>query len=124
MKAKDWEFDKFIPDVEDTEAKLKAMDAWFGLKGEQCRADCFCAGFNRGVQWAQDKQIPDKPDVMYAIGQDHGEGQYGMWDGPNPSLDAMLEVVGHTNASVIVRFNEDGTTDVLYRWDGDDWKRV
>ena len=62
-------------------------------------------------------------DVMYAIGQDDGEGGYGMWDGPNPSQREMLEIEGRDEYSVIIRFNTDGTDEVIWRWDNNRWRR-
>ena len=62
--------------------------------------------------------------LSYGIAQDNGEGCFGFWDGPNPSLEAMLEVAGRDENSVIWRFNEDGTDDLIYKWDGDVWVGV
>jgi hypothetical protein len=59
MKAKDWKFDKYLPDAEDVEAQYKALDAFFSLLhpviSKQSQAErelsIFCAGFNRGIAW-------------------------------------------------------------------------
>jgi len=69
----------------------------------------------------RENQGLDKQDqVMYAIGQEiiSSVVEYRMWDGPNTSLEEMLEVVGRDANSVIIRFNKDGTDEVLYRWNG------
>lgn len=66
-------------------------------------------------------ELPKRQVVKYGIAQEYlgpkedGDG-YGFWKGPNPSLEEMLEVDGRDNDSVIWRFNEDGTDDLIYRW--------
>ena len=71
------------------------------------------------------KLRPSEPEfreeVMYAIGTEHKRGEFGMWQGPNPELIEMLEVVGKSRRDCILRFNLDGTDEVLYRWHGDRW---
>lgn len=62
------------------------------------------------------REQAESKKVMYAIGQDDGKGGYGMWDGPNPSEEEMLEVEGRDSNSVIIRFNADGTDEVIWRW--------
>lgn len=62
--------------------------------------------------------------VKYAIGQEDGEGSYGMWDGPSPSLADMLSTIGRDKNSVIIRFNKDGTDNLIYRWCIGEWMRV
>jgi len=64
-----------------------------------------------------------KREVIYAIGQDGGEGRYDFWDGPNPSEEKMLEVAGRDSNSIIIRFNADGSEDVIWQWDNDRWRR-
>ena len=61
---------------------------------------------------------------MYAIGQDDGEGGYGMWHGPNPSLQDMLDVYGRDNDTVLICFNPDGSNEVFYRWTAMEWMKV
>ena len=59
MKAKDWKFDKYLPDAEDVEARHKALEAYFSLlhpvissrNQAEKESDAFCAGFNRGIAW-------------------------------------------------------------------------
>lgn len=63
-------------------------------------------------------------EVRYAIGQDDGEDGYGMWDGPSPSLADMLSIIGRDNNSVIIRYNEDGTDKVIYKWVCEEWMKV
>jgi len=59
--------------------------------------------------------------LEYAIGQDNGEGRYGMWYGPNPLLVEMLDGDGRDKNSVIIRFNPDGTDEIIYRWTASGW---
>lgn len=66
------------------------------------------------------KSEPRK-EVVFALGEETrstvvGKASYAIWHGPNPDLEEMLEVVGKSNKSCIVRFNLDGTDEVLYRW--------
>lgn len=56
---------------------------------------------------------PPRP-VMYAIGIERGEGNFGMTDGPTTNLEEMLEVVPD-QGSVIIKFKDD-TDQILYRW--------
>lgn len=53
---------------------------------------------------------------MYGIGQEDEHNGIGMWDGPNPSEEKMLAVDGRDKNSVIVRFNKDGTDEIIWRW--------
>ena len=80
----------------------------------------------------EEERIPR--EVAYGIGQEQQyfnpdktlrNVEYGMWEGPNPDLMRMLEVVGKDKYSVVIRFNENWTEDVLYRWseDEDCWIR-
>jgi len=62
--------------------------------------------------------------VMYGIGQDDGNGGIGMWHGPTPNEKEMLAEDGKDDKSVIVRFNEDGTDDIIYRWTCGEWMRI
>ena len=55
------------------------------------------------------------------LGSKEDGDAYGFWDGPDPSLEAMLEVDGRDENSVIWQFNPDGTDDLIYRWGGDVW---
>lgn len=57
MKAKDWKFDRYIPDAEDVDAQCSAAEAYFksiGLNTDEVSS--FFAGFNRGIAWAIAKQ--------------------------------------------------------------------
>lgn len=66
----------------------------------------------------------DDEDVSvpaYAIGQDDGNGGYGMWNGPTPSLQDMLDIDGRDDNTVLIRFNVDGTDDLIYRWTRESW---
>jgi putative ATPase len=76
-------------------------------------------------EWVKDGEIrrpPSHPDgrhqgVMYGVGEEDDHESYGMLDGPNPDLQEMLDTSGQSERSVILRFNEDQTSDVLFRWD-------
>ena len=65
-----------------------------------------------------------REEVTYAIGVSTGmvvggaEMVKGMTHGPTPNLQEMLEVVPETKdgLSVIVRFNQDGGDEILYRF--------
>ena len=60
-------------------------------------------------------------EVAYVIGQDMGYKRFEMWKGPDPSENAMLEVVGRSIDSVIIRYNADGIDDIIWRWKNDRW---
>jgi hypothetical protein len=55
-------------------------------------------------------------DIVYAIGIEHKPNSFGMTHGPHTDIKEMLEVCPTDNKSVILRFNLDGTDDILYRW--------
>lgn len=63
----------------------------------------------------QERPAQDR-ELTYAIGEEHEPRSFGMWHGPNPSLNNMLEVVGESEKSTIVRFNPDWTDESLYKW--------
>ncbi len=65
----------------------------------------------------------EKREVAYAIGEMHGH-EYGMWKGPVPNEKEMLEVIGRSNNSVIIRFNTDGTHKVIWKWEDTRWIRI
>lgn len=65
-----------------------------------------------------------KGTLMYAIAQGNGMCGFGFWDGPNPSLEEMLEVDGRDKNSVIIRFNPDGTNEIIYEWCCGEWMKV
>lgn len=58
VKAKDWEFDKYIPSLEDLIAIQKVQRKWFAFCDElnmnsiEESTASFDAGFWRGVAWA------------------------------------------------------------------------
>jgi len=57
MKAADWEFDKYLPDSEDIDARFNAAEAYFKLAGSNTdEVSSFHAGFNRGIAWQLAKQ--------------------------------------------------------------------
>lgn len=54
---------------------------------------------------------------MYAIGEQFDDHEFGMWDGPHPSLDSMLKRSGKSEKSRILRLGGDsGPDEILYRW--------
>jgi putative ATPase len=62
--------------------------------------------------------------IMYAAGVEHSPNEFGMYDGPTPNLNDLLDQEGQEN-SVIIQFNGDESEEILYRWDasGDRWIR-
>jgi len=56
-------------------------------------------------------------EVTYALGEEHYPDSFGMWDGPTPSLQYVLNTEGQSSNSRLIRFNADGTDEVLYHWD-------
>ncbi len=73
-------------------------------------------------------EIKDREEVIYACGYEERPNKFGMFHGPNPDLKEMLEVVPEEENKnpVIIRFNLDGTDEVIYRWKKKKrlWKRV
>jgi hypothetical protein len=63
----------------------------------------------------KEKTKSNRKKVMYGIGIEHSPHEFGMIDGPNESLEDMLETIGD-NKHHIIRFNKDGTDDILYYW--------
>lgn len=67
--------------------------------------------------------------ITYAIGIEYGD-EVGYTHGPVPDVREMLETVPNTvlepgagQRFVLVRFNSDHTTDLLYTWQGGAWVR-
>jgi alpha-ketoglutarate-dependent taurine dioxygenase len=52
---------------------------------------------------------------MYGIGIEHEPGEFGMLSGPSEKIRPMLETIGEKGHRIL-RFNRDGTDEVLYRW--------
>jgi hypothetical protein len=69
------------------------------------------------------KKPPISREVMYGIGIEYEYNEFGMTDGPSSELYIMLEIAPGEDKSCVIRFNEDGTDDVLYRWKNDSWVR-
>jgi len=66
--------------------------------------------------------------LMYGVGLEMDNDTFGMTYGPSPDEIAMLEHApmlpdGFDGNCVILRFNEDGSDDILWYWDDDRWKR-
>lgn len=62
MKAKNWEFKKIFPDLEDSEARMKACSKFFETPYEkyctnqgELKVGIFSSAFNRGIAWAKAK---------------------------------------------------------------------
>lgn len=66
----------------------------------------------------------EKRSLAYVIAQSDDKGGFDFWDGPNPSKEGMLAIDGRDDNSVIMRFNADGTNEIIYRWGGDVWIEV
>jgi hypothetical protein len=67
---------------------------------------------------------PEKPRrVMYGIGIEHEPNQFGMVHGPHPDEKEMLEIIGEDGKDnvFIIRFNKDGTEDIIWKWKKDRW---
>lgn len=63
---------------------------------------------------------PDPPEireVSYGIGTERSPGEFGMYCGPVPTEEDLLEVEGSSNNDYLIRFNMDGSEDLLWRWD-------
>lgn len=79
---------------------------------------------SKGKEYVPMQFRPEKREVrevMYAIGTEHSPGEFGMCHGPHPDENEMLEKVGMSRKDCIIRFNEDGTDEVIWRWSGDSW---
>ena len=131
------------PEVEQKEVMVKkwvlVKEDKFHIKEEEYTKCERCGGTNGKHKQVDDPmagnshmltkmQCPNDNDekrpLSYGIAQSDGKGGFGFWDGPNPSLEEILEVDGHDENSVIWRFNEDGTDDLIYKWGGDEWVKV
>ncbi|MFA5766893.1 MAG: hypothetical protein WC919_03155 [Candidatus Paceibacterota bacterium] len=68
--------------------------------------------------------VEKRNEIVYAAGYEEKPGSFGMYDGPTPSLQEILESIPCGVNPCIIRFNLDGSEQVLYRWDDDDrsWK--
>ena len=67
-----------------------------------------------------------RPEVLYGCGYEETPGSFGMFHGPNPNVEQMLEVVPDDSIKkpCLIRFNKNGTDEVLYRWHQDRWIRT
>jgi hypothetical protein len=65
--------------------------------------------------------LTEKREVAYGIGIEYNPNEFGMTDGPFFEIYALLEIVPGDDKSCIIRFNGDGTDDILYRWKNDSW---
>lgn len=54
--------------------------------------------------------------VCYAMGTERDGDSIGFTYGPTPLVQEMLDLTGSSDRDVIVRFNVDGTDDIIYRW--------
>jgi len=65
--------------------------------------------------------------IMYGIGEQHTVHEFGMWGGPNPDLNKMLQEPGRGNRSVIIKLDPINRMDtILYRWNEETymWEEV
>jgi len=61
-------------------------------------------------------------ECVYAIGCEHKPGEFGMWHGPNPSLQHMLEVTPiETQPNSVILKLEGESSLVVYRWQDMKW---
>jgi len=68
-----------------------------------------------------------RQQILYAIGEEHKPGEFGMKNGPTPFLKEMLEVEGENDNDRIIRFNLDtldGTDEAIWRWKDNRWVRM
>ena len=63
-----------------------------------------------------DVVIEPRKEVVYAAGYEEKPGSFGMFYGPSTSLSAILDAVPCEANPCIIRFNLDGSDEVLYRW--------
>jgi DNA polymerase len=61
---------------------------------------------------------------MFGIGIPNGDAGFGMVNGPTEILKEMLDNVPSDIKSVIIRFNEDGSDDVIFKWELNRWIRT
>jgi hypothetical protein len=68
--------------------------------------------------------VEKRNEVVYAAGYEEKPGSFGMYDGPTPSLQEILESIPCGVNPCIIRFNLDGSEQVIYRWNDIDnsWK--
>lgn len=66
-------------------------------------------------------QMTQRLGILYGIG-DAEDGNWSMWDGPGPDLDAYLSQNGKTATSCILQLDKNGNHTVLFRWIGDKWE--
>ena len=59
------------------------------------------------------------PQKLYACAE-LVDGGFGFWHGPTPRETDMLNSVGESTDSVVVRLVKDGDPVILWRWDGED----
>ena len=60
MKGKDWKFDGWVPDLDDVDAQLKALDGYFEkplpiMNQAEATIHAFNSGFYRGCGWHRDR---------------------------------------------------------------------
>ena len=61
-----------------------------------------------------------KIETAFGIGIECESNSFGMCHGPFLTLKEALEIVPE-DKSVIIRFNRNGTEDILYFWDDNCW---
>lgn len=57
-----------------------------------------------------------KNEIRYACGEQKNDHEFGMWAGPYPTKEDALARNGESDKSVIIKFDENGTDDIIYRW--------
>ncbi|MCI0422269.1 MAG: hypothetical protein L0312_24080 [Acidobacteria bacterium] len=68
-----------------------------------------------------DEKLP-RP-LRYGVGIQEKPGSFGMLHGPCERLQTCLDVYPDDDRACVVRFNTDGSDEVIYRWMGDYWER-
>ena len=60
--------------------------------------------------------VEKRSEVVYGAGYEEQPGSYGMYDGPTPDIYALLNSIPCGVNPCIIRFNLDGSDEVIYRW--------
>jgi hypothetical protein len=62
-----------------------------------------------------------KRRLAFGVGEEERSNEFGMWAGPFDKEEDALEEVGRSRKSCIIRFNEDDTDNITWRWLDDRW---
>ena len=68
MKGEDWNFEKFIPDKDDIEARQNALTKFIEKMLKDCLdfsdVDIFCIGFSSGAAWMREKMKEENDEFI------------------------------------------------------------